>query len=60
MGQMHHGYVTTKAAVGRAIQHSSDSRRVLTQRLSIDPKTVARRKARGWVEDREPDRKTRG
>ena len=51
MGQAHHGSATTTAAVRRAIQHSQESLRVLAKRHGINPKTVAKWKARGSVED---------
>ncbi|WP_188914840.1 IS481 family transposase [Salinarimonas ramus] len=52
MGQVHHGSATTTAAVRRAIQHSQESLRVLARRYGINPKTVAKWKARATVADR--------
>jgi len=52
MGQVHHGNATTTAAVRRAIQHSQESLRLLAKRHGINPKTVAKWKARASVEDR--------
>ena len=52
MGQVHHGSATTTAAVRRAIQHSQASLRTLAQRYGINPKTVAKWRARGSTADR--------
>ena len=52
MGQVLHGSATTTAAVRRAIQHSQESLIVLADRYDINPKTVAKWRARETVEDR--------
>ncbi len=52
MVQVLHGRATTTAAVRRAIQHSQESLRALARRHGINPKTVAKWKARVSVEDR--------
>ena len=52
MGQVLHGSATTTEATRRAIQHSQESLRVLADRYGINPKTVAKWKKRGSVEDR--------
>ena len=46
MGQILHGSATTTEAVRRAIQHSQKSIRALAGRYGINPKTVAKWKAR--------------
>src|ERR671927_1690175 len=51
MGQVLHGSARTTAAVGRAIQHSQESLRVLARRHGINPKTVAKWKKRPSVQD---------
>ena len=51
MGQVHHGSATTTAAVRRAIQHSQESLRALAGRYGINPKTVAKWRARASVAD---------
>src|SRR5690606_27075787 len=51
MGQVLHGSARTTAAVRRAIQHSQESLNVLAKRYGINPKTVAKRKKRGFVHD---------
>src|SRR5271156_716961 len=51
MGQVLHGSATTTAAVRRAIQHSQESLRALAKRYGIDPKAVAKWKARTSVSD---------
>ena len=51
MGQVHHGSATTTAAVRRAIRHGQESLRVLAGRHGINPKTVAKWRARESVED---------
>ncbi len=51
MGQVHHGSATTTAAVRRAIQHSQESLRALAKRYGINPKTVAKWRARSSVAD---------
>ncbi len=52
MGQVLHGSATTTAAVRRAIQHSQESLIALADRYDINPKTVAKWRARETVEDR--------
>src|ERR1700745_959343 len=51
MGQILHGSATTTEAVRRAIQHSQESIRALAGRYGINPKTVAKWKARSSVAD---------
>ena len=51
MGQVLHGSATTTEAVRRAIQHSQASLRTLAKRYGINPKTVAKWKARCSVAD---------
>jgi transposase InsO family protein len=51
MGQVLHGSATTTEAVRRAIQHSQESLRTLAGRYGINPKTVAKWKARSSVTD---------
>lgn len=51
MGQVLHGSATTTAAVRRAIQDSQESLRALSKRYGINPKTVAKWRKRGSVED---------
>ena len=51
MGQVLHGCATTTEAVRRAIQHSQESLRALAKRYGINPKTVAKWKARDTVGD---------
>lgn len=51
MGQVLHGSATTTAAVRRAIQHSQESLRALARRHGINPKTVAKWRARASVSD---------
>src|SRR4051795_7112565 len=46
MGQVLHGSATTTEAIRRAIQHSQASLRQLAKRYGINPKTVAKWKAR--------------
>jgi transposase-like protein len=46
MGQVLHGSARTTAAVRRAIQHSQESLRSLAKRYGINPKTVAKWRAR--------------
>lgn len=58
MGQVLHGSATTTAAIRRAIQHSQASLRELASRYSINPKTVAKWRARGDVADRRTGPKT--
>jgi hypothetical protein len=52
MGQILHGSARTTEAVRRAIQHSQESLRVLAKRYGINPKTVAKWKARPTVTDK--------
>ena len=52
MGQILHGSAKTTAAVLRAIQDSQESLIVLAKRYKINPKTVAKWRARTSVEDR--------
>ncbi len=49
MGQILHGSATTTEAVRRAIQHSQENLRVLARRYGINPKTVAKWRARSSV-----------
>jgi len=51
MGQVLHGTAITTEAVRRAIQHSQESLRSLSRRFGINPKTVAKWKKRGSVDD---------
>ncbi len=51
MGQILHGSATTTEAVRRAIQHSQESLRALAKRYGVDPKTIAKWKARKSVAD---------
>ncbi|WP_043836222.1 IS481 family transposase [Muricoccus aerilatus] len=51
MGQLLHGSTTTTEAIRRAIQHSQESLRGLAKRYGVNPKTVAKWKARGSVTD---------
>jgi len=51
MGQVLHGSATTTEAVRRAIQHSQESLRALAKRHGVNPKTVAKWKARDFVAD---------
>ena len=46
MGQVLHGGATTTEAVRRAIHHSQESLRALAKRYGVNPKTVAKWKAR--------------
>ena len=52
MGQVLHGCARTTEAVRRAIQHSQESLRTLARRHGINPKTVAKWRARSGVADR--------
>ncbi len=52
MGQVLHGSDTTTAAVRRATQHRQASLRLLASRDGINPKTVAKWRARDDVGDR--------
>jgi len=51
MGQVLHGSATTTEAVRRAIQHSQESLRALARRYGVNPKTIAKWKARTSVAD---------
>jgi transposase InsO family protein len=51
MGQVLHGSARTTEAVRRAIQHSQESLRALARRHGINPKTVAKWRARASVAD---------
>src|ERR1700722_7149990 len=51
MGQVLHGSATTTEAIRRAIQHSQESLRALARRYGVNPKTVAKWKARKSVSD---------
>src|SRR5277367_1051462 len=51
MGQILHGSATTTEAVRRAIQHSQESLRGLAKRYGVNPRTVAKWKARSSVSD---------
>ena len=51
MGQILHGSATTTEAVRRAIQHSQESLRALAKRYGVNPKTIAKWKARKSVAD---------
>ena len=51
MGQVLHGSATTTEAIRRAIQHSEASLRQLAKRYGINPKTVAKWKARSATAD---------
>jgi transposase-like protein len=51
MGQVLHGCARTTEAVRRAIQNSKESLKVLSQRYSINPKTVAKWRKRQVVQD---------
>ena len=52
MGQVLHGSATTTEAVRRAIQHSQASLRALAKRYGVNPKTIAKWRARTSVCDR--------
>ena len=51
MGQVLHGSATTTHAVRAAIQRSKASIQELSERYSINPKTVVKWRKRGFVED---------
>lgn len=51
MGQVLHGCARTTEAVRRAIQHSQESLRALARRHGVNPKTVAKWRAREDVAD---------
>jgi transposase InsO family protein len=52
MGQVLHGSARTTEAVRRAIQHSQESLRALASRYGVNPKTIAKWRARASVGDR--------
>jgi hypothetical protein len=52
MGQVLHGCARTTEAVRRAIQHSQESLRALARRHGVNPKTIAKWRARQDVSDR--------
>jgi hypothetical protein len=52
LGQVLHGCAPTTEAVRRAIQHSRESLRALARRHGVNPKTIAKWRARGDVADR--------
>src|SRR3954449_9780749 len=54
MGQVLHGSATTTEAIRRARQHSQASLRQLAKRYGINPKTVAKWKARPSTADQRP------
>jgi transposase InsO family protein len=54
MGQVLHGCATTTKAIRRAIQHSQESLRALAKRHGINPKTVAKWRARSNTADQRP------
>jgi hypothetical protein len=51
MGQGRHGSATTTEAIRRAIQHRHESLRAPAKRYGINPKTVAKWKARSTLTD---------
>jgi transposase InsO family protein len=51
MGQVLHGSARTTESVRRAIQHSQESLRALAKRHGVNPKTVAKWRARASVAD---------
>src|ERR1700693_1052039 len=51
MGQVLHGCATTTETIRRAIQHSQESLRRLSNRYGINPKTVAKWRQRNSVAD---------
>lgn len=51
MGQILHGSARTTAAVRRAIQHSQESLKALSERHGINEKTVLKWKKRSFVHD---------
>jgi len=52
MGRVLHGSARAPEAVRRAIQHSQESLRPLACRHGVNPKTIAKWRARGDVADR--------
>jgi len=52
MGQVLHGCARTTEAIRRAIQHSQESLRALARRHGVNPKTIAKWRARSDVADR--------
>lgn len=53
MGQVLHGCARTTEAIRRSIQHSQESLRALARRHGVNPKTVAKWRARADVADRQ-------
>src|ERR1700678_4031909 len=51
MGQVLHGSATTTEAVRREIQHSQESLRGLAKRYGVNPKTIAKWRARTSISD---------
>src|ERR687898_2612363 len=51
MGQVLHGSARTTEAIRRAIQHSQASLRALARRYGVNPKTIAKWRARASVAD---------
>src|ERR687897_1278247 len=51
MGQILHGSARTTEAIRRAIQHSQASLRALARRYGVNPKTIAKWRARASVAD---------
>jgi transposase InsO family protein len=51
MGQVLHGSARTTEAIRRAIQHSQESLRALARRYGVNPKTIAKWRARASVAD---------
>jgi transposase InsO family protein len=52
MGQVLHGCARTTEAIRRSIQHSQESLRALARRHGVNPKTIAKWRARADVADR--------
>lgn len=52
MGQVLHGCARTTEAIRRSIQHSQESLRALARRHGVNPKTIAKWRARSDVADR--------
>jgi hypothetical protein len=59
MGQILHGSARTTEAVRRAIQHSQESLRTLSRRYGVNPKTIAKWRARARLPTGAPGRRTR-
>jgi transposase InsO family protein len=51
MGQVLHGSARTTEAIRRAIQHSQEGLRALARRYGVNPKTIAKWRARASVAD---------